>query len=160
MANVKNVNINVDTRESFTVDGNPDKVIYLDIHDYNVVNRLTEALKRMDSTRQRWTALAEKSTSKKAVEDDTTLDDIEEFSTEFKAVEAEMRSHLDYAFDSEGLCDTILGKSSIFASINGKMKFEQIIDALTNLYEANIKAETDKLNKRKVAAKTAKYTKK
>ena len=155
MGDIKNINLNIDDRESFTIDGDENKVIRLDVHDTNVVTRLTEALGRIKTTEGAWQKLQDLTEHG----EDMTIEEMNEFSESFKKIEAEMRSHLDYAFDCEGMCDTILGNKSIFSSVNGNLKYEQIIDAITSVYEESIKSETAKLNKRKVAKKTAKYVK-
>lgn len=152
---MKNINLNLDTRESFTIDGDPNRVIKLDIHDTNVVTRLTDALEAMRITQSNWSKLQELTENG----EEMTSEEIKEFSEEFKAIEAEMRKHLDTAFDCEGMCDTILGTSSIFSSVNGVLKYEQIIDSIITVYEDSIKVETAKLNRRKVAKKTEKYVK-
>lgn len=155
MGDIKNINFNLDTRESFTIDGDENRVIKLDVHDTGVVTRLTDALSAMRDTQSSWSRLNEISQRG----EDMTVEEINEFSEEYKAIEAEMRGHLDKAFDCPGMCDTILGTSSIFSSVNGVVKYEQIIDAIIGVYEDSIKEETKKLNKRKVAKKTEKYVK-
>ena len=145
----------MDSREEFTIDGDENKVIRLDVHDPNVVNRLTEALEEMKKTQSSWSQLNDIATKG----EELTVEEMTEFSKQFKSVEAEMRSHIDYAFDCPGMCDTILGNSSIFSSVNGVLKYEQIIDAITSVYEDSIKKETDKLNRRKITKKTEKYVK-
>ena len=155
MGDLKNINFNLDTRESFTIDGDENRVIKLDIHDTNVVTRLTDALEMMQKTQSSWTHLNDITKNGQ----DMTVEEMNEFSQEYKDIENKMRSHIDYAFDCPGMCDTILGTTSIFSSVNGILKYEQIIDTITSVYEESIKKETEKLNKRKVAKKTEKYVK-
>jgi len=155
MGKIRNINLNIDTRESFTIDGDENKVIKLDIHDTNIVTRLTDALEEIRKTHNSWTELNEIANKG----ENMTNEEMTEFSEKFKSIEAEMRNHLDYAFDCPGMCDTILGNTSIFSSVNGVLKYEQIIDSIITVYEDSIKAETAKLNKRTVAKKTEKYVK-
>lgn len=155
MGDIRNINFNIDTRESFTIDGDENRVIKLDIHDTNVVTRLTDALAMMRETQNSWTHLNDLAKSG----EDMSVEEINQFSQEYKDIENKMREHIDYAFDCPGMCDTILGTTSIFSSVNGVLKYEQIIDSIVNVYEDSIKRETEKLNKRKVAKKTEKYVK-
>lgn len=155
MGDIRNINFNIDTRESFTIDGDENRVIKLDIHDTNVVTRLTDALAMMRETQSSWTHLNDLTKSGENMSEE----EINQFSQEYKDIENKMREHIDYAFDCPGMCDTILGTTSIFSSVNGVLKYEQIIDSIVNVYEDSIKKETEKLNKRKVTKKTEKYVK-
>lgn len=154
----KNITFNVETREQFMIDGDENRVIELDIHDINLVNRLTDAIPKMQSLEKRWNALQEASNAlDETKEVEESLEDVNKFSSTFKGIEAEMRTILDDTFDSPGMSDTILGGTSAFSPINGKFKYEQIIDVLVRLYEANIRKEAEKFNREKVKNKTAKY---
>ena len=158
MSEIKNINLNLNTKQRFTVDGDANKVIELDTHDINVAKRLSESINMMDELRDKWNELTEKSAQ--VVEGkEITLETNDELTQLLDELETKMRGIVDFIFDSEGLCDIILGNSSIFTPVNGKTKYEQIIDGITGLYEDSIKAETEKLNKRKIANKTAKYVK-
>ena len=47
-----NINLNVNTRRKFTIDGDRDKVIYLDINDIGLVTRLSDSIKKMDELKE------------------------------------------------------------------------------------------------------------
>lgn len=156
----KNITFNVETREKFFIDGDENKVIELDVNDVNLVNRLTDAIPKMQELDKRWTALNEAANAIKNGEDvEENLEEVTKFSSTFKSIETEIRNILDDAFDSPGMSDTILGATSAFSPVNGKFKYEQIIDVLVGLYETNIKKEAEKFNRTKVKKKTAKYIK-
>lgn len=162
MADKNNINLNITTRQKFTIDNDKSRVIELDTHDLALVNRLSESVKRMDALKEDWENL-EKSANAADVEvsedevDDNLLKDVADFSDQFATIEAKMRDIVDYIFDCPGLCQTTVGNASIFSPVNGAYKFEQIIDVLTGLYEDSIEKEAKKINKRKVEAKTSKY---
>lgn len=155
----KSITFDVKTREQFLVDGDESKVIELDINDVNLVNRLTDAIPKMQELDKRWTALNQEVSidPDNAVEEN--LEEVNKFSSNFKAIESEIRDILDEVFDSAGMSDTILGTTSAFSPVNGKFKYEQIIDVLVRLYEKNIQKEAEKFNRAKVKKKTAKYIK-
>lgn len=156
----KSITFNVETREKFLIDGDENRVIELDVNDVNLVNRLTDAIPKMQSLDKRWTALNQAADAMK-VDGDVAenLEEVNKFSATFKSIETEIREILDEAFDSPGMSDTILGTTSAFSPVNGKFKYEQIIDVLVGLYEKNIKKEAGKFNREKVKNKTAKYIK-
>lgn len=154
----KSITFNVETKEEFFIDGDENRVIKLDTHDINLVNRLTDAIPKMQALDKRWSALTEAANVLQETEDiEDTLEDVNKFSETLKGIEKEIRTILDETFDSPGMSDTILGDSSAFSPVNGKFKYEQIIDVLVGLYESDIKKEADKFNRTKVKKKTAKY---
>lgn len=163
MAEQNNINLNITTRKRFTIDGDLNRVIELDVHDLALITRLSDSIHKMDALKEEWEKL-----DKMAVEgtksdtdevDDALLRSIDDFSNQFNSVESQMREVVDFIFDSEGLCETVLGGSSIFSPANGKYKYEQIIDVLTGLYEDTIEKEAKKINTRKIETRTSKYTK-
>lgn len=156
----KSITFNVETKEEFFIDGDENRVIKLDTHDINLVNRLTDAIPKMQALDKRWSALTEAAGVLQESEDiEDTLEDVNKFSETLKSIEREIRDILDEAFDSPGMSDTVLGEASAFSPVNGKFKYEQIIDVLVGLYEEDIKKEADKFNRTKVKKKTAKYIK-
>lgn len=158
----QNINLNISTRKRFTIDGDLNKVIELDVNDLNLVTRLSDSIKKMDSLKSEWEKLEHiaDNTTTEGEDEEALLRGVDDFSNQFSLIESQMRGIIDFIFDSEGLSDTILGASSIFSPAGGKYKYEQIIDVLTGLYENAIEKEAKKINARKVEVRTSKYTKK
>ena len=144
-----NINFGFDKKKSFTIDGDENRVIYLDTADVGIVNRLNDSMSTIHELEKKQERLSDMS------KDDGTLVD---FTTLFAEVERDMRGVIDSIFDSP-VSDTILGNSSVFSPVNGRYKFEAIIETLLDLYEADIKKETGKINKAHIAKHTAKYAK-
>ena len=153
----KTVNFNLDTREEFCVDGDETRIIRLDIHDINLVSRFSDSIPRIKQIETKWAELNENSTGIKEDADSVDLNEITSFTDAYAEIEKEIRNIVDTIFDSAGMCDTILGNVSAFSPINGRFKYEQIIDVLTSLYEDSISAEAKKFNRKKVNEKTKKY---
>ncbi len=156
----KSITFKVETREKFFIDGDENRAIELDINDVNLVNRLTDAIPKMQALDKRWSELNVAANAMKTGDNvEENLEEINKFSSTFKSIETEIRAILDDTFDSPGMSDTILGTTSAFSPVNGKFKYEQIIDVLVGLYENSIKREAEKFNRTKVRNKTAKYIK-
>ena len=167
--NIQTLDIDIDTRKKFAVNGDLTRVIAIDTSDIGVIERLRDAMHKMNSLQQKFdkisksaTGLEERAKSVEYIEDDVPgfTQDVDTFSNDLAELESAMRELIDGIFDSPNLCDIILGKSSIFSPVNGRMKYEQIIDTLVKLYETNISAEVNKLNRDKIKTKTSKYIKK
>ena len=74
-------------------------------------------------------------------------------------METEIRSIIDNVFDAE-IADKLLGNSSAFSPVNGKFKYEHIIECMLKCYEQQIQDEAPKFNARKVQKYTNKYIRK
>lgn len=167
---VINLKIGVNTRQKFSIDDDENRIIELDTKDVGIADRFARAIKRMEALEQKWVRLRESAElAEKAaaniqesaeVINEEDFDKISAFSDNYQEVDREMRDILDEVFDCPGMCDTILGNTCTFSIINGRYKYEQIMDVLIGVYEAEIKSEVNKLNKARIADKTKKYTKK
>jgi hypothetical protein len=157
---LQNINLNLSTKQKFTVDGNADKIIELDTNDLGLVRRLSNSISSIHELESQWKELeisAKSMEANKEVSDEAVIEDAIDFSNKFTQLEQSMCEIVDTIFDSENLCDTLLDGGSIFSIVNGKYKYEQIIDVLIGLYEKSIKADAEKINKRKIQSKTQRY---
>lgn len=160
---MQNINLNLSTKKKFTIDGDPNRVIELDISDINIINRATTAFKNIENLKNDW----EKLPTLEELDSDNvdteilhnTVDKIDEFSDEFSAIENQLKNEIDFMFDSP-ISNTIFGTSSPFSIVNDKFKFEHTIDVLMSLYEEQLQGDLKKLNKSKVVNKTRRYIKK
>lgn len=163
----KNVNIhgNVDfdgsSKKYFTVGGNEDNVIEFDPTDMHVIDRLTESIKIFNSLEDDWKKLSEI-----AQNDIPDADDAEsmiaasgKYVKQSDEIERKIRETINYIFDSD-IADALLGNSSSLSPINGKYKFEHLIEKVLECYEEHIKREAPKFEKRKLQKYTSKYKRK
>ena len=169
--NAINIDLGLNTRQRFSIDGDPDRIIYLDTKDFGIADRFAHAVDRMVELEAKWLKLGESAQKAQDYAADVQVDDIhdlsdfdytsiQDFSKDYRAVESEMRDILDEIFDCPGMCNVMLGKTSAFSVTGGRYKYEQIVDVLIKLYEKDIKAEVGQLNKRRIEQKTQKYIKK
>lgn len=162
MAEMRNINLDIDTRQKFSINGDPNKVIELDTRDINIVNRYKESIDKMKSMQDDYARLNTISKEMSEISDgenaeEETLKKVTEFTDKMKELERAMRDVIDYIFDTK-MSDTICGNSSIFSPVNGKsVKFEQILDTFAGLYEKDIKSDMVKINKEKIKKRTTKY---
>ena len=143
--NVVTLDIPEVERASVWVNGDCTKVLKLNLSDMGVITRLQDAYPKLD-------ALVEEvqNLSKDGVSD-------EEIVATFKSIDKQMKDLVDGIFDypvSDILCDG----GSMYDPINGQLRFEYIIDRLSNLYTNTLKEEWKRTQK-KMEVHTAKYTK-
>lgn len=125
--------------------GVDDKELYLNLTDMNIISRVKE-------TQEKLTELSDKVAKVKVAGDDT--ESVFALSDTLKEADAEMRKALDYIFDAP-VSDVCIGNSSCFDIINGKCRFEQVLDAIMNLYSETIGEEAKHLQK--MQKHTSKY---
>lgn len=158
LTDTKNINLDLDTRQRFSINGDATKIITLDPKDLNIVSRMSGAVTKINALQKDWDELAIKSKKIEGMDNvDDVISEVSEFSEQFNSLEREMRHVIDEIFNSEGLCDTVLEDTSIFSLKDGKFKYNIIIDTFSNLYEDAIKQEVNKIDRTKVATKTSKY---
>lgn len=157
--NVIDINIEGATKQKFRINGDSTKILELDLSDIKIANRINKFIPKMHK-------IANK-VSKIKFDEAPETDNVDELSEiavkneeamkQIEDLDTELRSMVDELFDSNvsAICAP---NGSMCDPINGKFRFEIIIENLLSLYESNIKAEYDLLSQ-KVAKHTDKYTK-
>ena len=131
-------------KKRFRLDRDNSRVIELDTSDLTVIKRLEEIYPKMLS-------LVEEAQTSITENPDGTLDAVIEINNKMKDL-------LDYAFDSK-IADKACPSGTLYDPINGKFRFEYIMEKLIGLYDENLSNEIQLMEKR-VNKHTAKYTKK
>lgn len=139
-------------RKRFRIDGDDNRILELNTSDLNLIVRLREAYPRIKQ-------LVDETFRDLPISD--TADDNYDFMTDestgktvdiLKKADADMRSLLDEIFDSN-VSEICAPSGSMYDPINGKLRFEHIIDCLSALYEREISTEM-----RKVTTNVRKHT--
>lgn len=153
--NIIDININGIQKKRYRINGDDSKILELNPTDFNITVRLNSAYPKLKDCEARVKEL-------KAEESDTDTESniasLSDFANKLSKLNTEMCELMDYIFNanvSEVCCDG----GSMYDPMNGYMRYEIIIDNLTDLYEKNLTAETKKIQRR-VKQRTAKYTKK
>ena len=131
-------------KKKFRLDRDNNRVIELNTSDISVVKRLEEVYPKMLS-------LVDKAHLDIEADPDSTIDAV-------MSVNDEMKKLLNYAFDSD-IADKACPDGTLYDPINGKFRFEYIMEKLIALYDENFKNEFNLMQKR-VSKHTSKYTKK
>lgn len=152
---IQDIDISATKKKRFRINGDPKKILELNTSDLGISARLSSAYERLTKNMEEvGKVLAD------LPDDEAELTDEKEELIQKKLyeIDAKMKKEMDYIFDapvSEICCDG----GSMYDPFEGMFRFEHIIDALTKLYETNLNSEFSKMKKR-VSAKTSKYTKK
>lgn len=151
------LDLSLSSRKKFRIDGDDNRVLELNTSDLNLITRLRSAYPQLkDIAQNAFKDLPD------AVIEDENYDFMEDEATSklseaLQDADTKMRSLIDYIFDSN-VSELCAPHGSMFDPVNGKLRFEHIIDTLAPLYETDISTEMNKVTAN-VSKHTAKYTK-
>lgn len=150
---IQDIDLSAIRKKRFRINGDNTKILELNTSDINITSRLSSAYERLTKY------MEEVGNILSSLPENAIGEEQEKLVREnLDKIDAEMKKEVDYIFDapvSEICCDD----GSMYDPFEGMFRFEHIIDAITKLYETNLNSEFSKM-KRRVSAKTSKYTKK
>lgn len=145
--NIQNIDLSVFRKKRFTIDNDENRILELDTSDLNIIKRINEFYPKLKQ-------LEEKIQNIPDFNEDQIID-VAEFLDD---IDKEMRIAVDTIFDSN-VCEVCVPSGSMYDPINGRLRYEILIDVLSKLYDENLTSEIKKVNKR-VEKHTSKYVKK
>jgi hypothetical protein len=150
--NLIDINIGGIEKKRFRINGDDNKILELNTSDLNIASRFSEAYPALIECEKQVTELQES-----ANEDTDELGSISMFSEKLKGIDTKMKELMDFIFDSN-VSEICAGNGSMYDPLDGYMRYEVIIDRLSDLYTDNLGKEMKKVQNR-MKAHTAKYTK-
>lgn len=139
----------------FRINGDNNAILELNTADLGISHRLPEAYDKLN-------AIMEEVANELSVlpkdSEEITDEDARKVGENLKKLDKNMREQIDYIFDAP-VSEVCLPHGSMYDPYQGMYQYEHIIDAITTLYETNLNHEFNLMRKR-VAERTAKYTKK
>lgn len=150
--NIQNIDLSVFNKKKFSINGDPDKIIELDVSDLNILSRLKEQYPVLEKLGDKVAKLGQKT-------DGLSNEELISVAADGLAeIDADMRNCIDVIFDYP-VSKVCVPTGSMYDPINGKFRYEHLIDTLVKLYDQNLSLEVKKLQN-KVAKHTNKYVKK
>ena len=150
--NLIDINIRGIEKKRFRINGDDNKILELNTSDLNIASRFSEAYPALIECEKQVTELQES-----ANEDTDELGSISMFSEKLKSIDTKMKELMDFIFDSN-VSEICAGNGSMYDPLDGYMRYEVIIDRLSDLYTDNLGKEMKKVQNR-MKTHTAKYTK-
>lgn len=153
---VTDISLSSIRKKRFRIDEDNNRILELNTSDLNILARLKEAYPKLVKLAETaFTNLPEVDGSAEDYDfmtDEATSEVIEKL----KEADKDMRSLMDYIFNSN-VSEMCAPDGSMYDPINGKFRFEHIIDTLAVLYETDVSGELNKISAR-VKKHTDKYT--
>lgn len=135
------------------------KILEINTSDLGIVDRMNSAYKELKKFEvEAQNLLAELDNLAEVDEDnpdDTLGKNLETVSKNLTTIDKKMRNLLDKIFDTN-VSEICAPFGSMYDPINGKLRYEYILDKLTNMYESGLSSEIAKI-KRNTDKHTSKY---
>ena len=150
---IQDIDLSATKKKRFRINGDNAKILELNTSDLNIATRLSKSYEKLTKYMDEVGVALQDVT-----DDELTEEQQKAVEEQLERIDTKMKEEMDYIFDapvSKVCCDG----GSMYDPFEGMFRFEHIIDALTKLYENNLNAEFSKM-KRRISAKTAKYTQK
>lgn len=153
------VDINLSGIESkrFRINGDDNKILVLNTADLNILSRLKEAYPKLESlTNEAVKKLPDSLPDFDETENALENPAINSLISVLDEIDKNMREQIDYIFNSN-VSEICAPDGSMYDPINGKFRYEHIIDTLSGLYTEDISKGMKKISTR-VKKHTDKYT--
>lgn len=134
-------------RTKIEINGEPDKFIELDLSDMGLVTRLNEEMPKLYSFADEL--------GKVEINDDDPDIIVKKTAEQISKADSKMREVVNRIFDYD-VCSVCVPTGTMIDSINGRFRFEILIDIIGELYNQNITAETKRI-KARINQHTQKY---
>ena len=139
-------------KQRFRINGDNDRILELNTSDLSLLTRLNKLYPRLQKLGV--DALKEFD----AADEDTTLEFLSTTSASLIKIDTEMREIIDELFDAP-VSEVCAPYGTMYDPVNGKLRFEHIIESLSQLYEENLQKEVSQISAN-ISKHTDKYTKK
>lgn len=146
------LDLSITKKKKFRFDKDDSRIVEINTSDMNLLQRVNVAYPRLQELQDK----ASKLTEGLDIENTSGIDDIATMAERLSAVDAEMRSLIDYMFDAS-VASAAAPDGSMYDPFNGSFRYEHIIALVMKQYEDNLQSEFKKME-RQMKAHTDKYT--
>lgn len=145
--NIIDIDFGAIKKSKFRLNGDNSKIFELNISDMNIVQRLNESYPKLNKLQEKVQKLQLKENTSADATEEEDVKAVAEMGEKLKELDDEMKSIIDYIFDSN-VSEVCAGSGSMYDPIDGMFRYEHIIDKLTSLYTDNLNSEFKKMKTR------------
>ena len=141
-------------KQRFRIDGDDNKIISLNLSDMGLLTRLNDIYPKLFNilSKVKDTAAEVKQIPEDDEFDEEREDALNKFTDTLKDIDNEMKKMVDSIFN-EPVADVFSTDGAMYDMVDGKFRFEHIIDRLLPLYGERYSAEAKKM-KQRISEKT------
>ena len=151
---VVDITISSIKKQRFRINGDNNKILELNTSDMGIVTRLSELYPKLQELADKAGIIGNDEYD--ADDADGYKKQLDKLGGQLKEIDNGMREYIDELFQSN-VSEICAPFGNMYDIVNGQFRYDNIIDTIAGLYEANIEKETKALKDR-LAKKTAKYT--
>lgn len=145
--NIIDIDFGAIKKSRFRLNGDNSKIFELNVSDMNIVQRLNESYPKLNKLQEKVQKLQLKENTSADATEEEDVKAVAEMGEKLKELDDEMKSIIDYIFDSN-VSEVCAGSGSMYDPIDGMFRYEHIIDKLTSLYTDNLNSEFKKMKTR------------
>lgn len=145
--NIIDIDFGAIKKSRFRLNGDNSKIFELNVSDMNIVQRLNESYPKLNKLQEKVQKLQLKENTSADATEEEDAKAVAEMGEKLKELDDEMKSIIDYIFDSN-VSEVCAGSGSMYDPIDGMFRYEHIIDKLTSLYTDNLNSEFKKMKTR------------
>lgn len=147
------IDLSVTRKKRFRFNKDNNCIVEINTSDMSIMKRLADSIEKLQDLQERAGKIADGLSD---TENDATAD-LKTMSDRLTAVDAEMRSLIDYIFDAN-VSEKAAPSGSMYDPFDGVFRYEHIINAIVAQFEDNMQSEYRKIEKN-MRAHTDKYIK-
>lgn len=151
LEDIQDIDLSETRRKNIRIDGDNNRIIKLNVTDMGIFARLKEEYPKLKKYSDE--AVAKLQEAEDSEDDESTLNAL----ADLKSLDNKMRDSLDRIFDYH-VSEVCAPSGTMYDPVNGKLRYEHIIEVLSGLYENNFKQEFAAMQSR-VEKHTSKYIK-
>ena len=136
--NIIDIDLSAIKKKRFRINGDNDLIIELNTSDMGIVNRINDALPKLNALQDKAAKLGVE------VEGEDLL---ASSAKTLKSIDKEMRELVDFIFDAD-VSSKCAKDGSMYDLLDGSFRYEIILEKLTSLYAERINMEYKKLKQR------------
>lgn len=146
-SNVIDLDLSVLRKQRIRIDGDDNRIVELNLSDMGIMERLKTSYDKLNELSVKY-----------HIEEEVDEDNTDKVIEKLQEIDKDMRDLINYIFDSD-ISDIVAPSGTMADPINGKFRYEHIIEKFISLYDTSFESEFKKMSKG-VQKHTNKYTRK
>jgi hypothetical protein len=150
------LDLSITKKKRFRFDKDDTRIVEVNTSDMGLMQRMSTAYPKLQELQAKAAKLTDGLSIENAESEASSISDLETMAERLTAIDAEMRSLIDYMFDAP-VSAAAAPDGSMYDPFSGSFRFEHIIALMIAQYEENLQSEFGKMETQ-LKKHTNKYT--